>query len=610
MTDSAIPDISTVDSPPRKSLDYSLLDIESTPIDTGGQAVVYEASVNGIDGIDRIALKEPKGGDTLTTEATESFLEEAHTWEIVDKRERKKPRWGGYEHIVGVIDTGDTLPWIAMEYMDGGSLNERLKDNPNGLPVDEALWIGECLCHGLEVAHSYGIAHLDLKPANILFRRTKNGCWDVPKIADWGLARVLSEQTGTMDGLSVKYSSPEQFNPEEYGDPDGLTDIYQVGAILYTMLTGRPPYSGSNTSVMHDIVYGEDPSSPSSIRTELSQPIDIAIKIALEGQKTDRYRSVAKFEEVLRAIRTDQSLPHMISQYTNNRDKYNIDNDQNTSFIDTEEAILERVARNPEMTNAEIAQDMDVGIALVRDVRDQHGESGEGHNKIVDDTVDASDATGGVGPANELSQTEQTILETITEEPNLTNAEIAKKVGVRIPLVRDLRKNYRDVISDSRDNLEDFGTETPKDEIKQDSSNGTGDDLIELLENIKGKLEGDINKKSGATVSRVRDIREKLDQLEDTNTARGVGVHEEIMTTILKNPSASNGEIAEKVDVTIPVVRDVRNLMTDELNITQYKIVNYVIENPSATNAEVAKAVGVGIPVVRDIREMVTSSTA
>jgi serine/threonine protein kinase len=65
-----------------------------------------------------------------------------------------------------------------------------------------------------------------------------------------------------MEGLSVTYAAPEQFEPDEFGDPDMLTDIYQVGALVHAMLTGEPPYSGSQLSVMRDVVAPETPSPP------------------------------------------------------------------------------------------------------------------------------------------------------------------------------------------------------------------------------------------------------------------------------------------------------------------------------------------------------------
>lgn len=99
----------------------------------------------------------------------------------------------------------------------------------NGLPLDEALWTGECLCNGVKLARDYGIAHLDLKPTNVLFCETGDGKWDVPKIADWGLSRVLIEHSGSMDALLVEYAAPEQFDPSQFGDPGESTDMYQLG---------------------------------------------------------------------------------------------------------------------------------------------------------------------------------------------------------------------------------------------------------------------------------------------------------------------------------------------------------------------------------------------
>jgi len=308
MGDERVPDIAAVESPPRRTLDYDQLSVGEEPIGGGGQGVVYRADVPGSEPPRQLAVKEPAvDSKTIDNPEIDAFFEEAGTWETVDRREREKPRWSDSEHVVGVVEIGDDLPWIAMEYMDGGGLDDRLAVNPDGLPVDEAMWIGECVCRGIEIAHNYGIGHLDLKPANVLFRETPADVWDVPKIADWGLSRVLAEQTGTVDGLSVKYAAPEQFEPEEFGDPDMLTDVYQVGALVYAMLTGQPPYTGSQASIMHDVVYGDQPDPPSSEQSVIAAEIDDAVLTALATEKSDRYRSIAALEQALRAIRTEDS---------------------------------------------------------------------------------------------------------------------------------------------------------------------------------------------------------------------------------------------------------------------------------------------------------------
>ena len=313
MAGSPIPDLSTAAGPPRRPIEYTELNTAEDPIGVGGEAVVYRATLPDGDPPNRIALKEPKGVGTLDSATVDRFLKEAARWETLDRREREKQRWSDSEHIVGIVDTGDQLPWIAMEYMDGGNLRDRLANRPDGLPVDEALWVGECICRGIELAHNYGIAHLDLKPANVLFRETADDTWDVPKIADWGLARLLANETGTLNGLSVEYAAPEQFEPAEFGDPDMLTDIYQAGAVVYALLTGEAPYTGSQVSIMHDVVYGDDPVRPGDVRRNCPVAVDRAVEIALSRSKRDRYRSIATFAQALEAIRTGQSLPPVVA---------------------------------------------------------------------------------------------------------------------------------------------------------------------------------------------------------------------------------------------------------------------------------------------------------
>lgn len=306
MSDERVPNLTDFESPPRQSLDYRQLELHDDPIGDGGQGIVYRAEMPTDTPPDHIAVKEPAADSrTLDADDIQAFLAEANTWGTVDSREREKPRWEHSEHIVGVVDTGDELPWIALEYMDGGSLADRLEANPGGLPLQEALWIGECVCRGVELAHNYGIAHLDLKPANVLFRETPSGVWDIPKISDWGVAQVLAEQTHTTTGISVQYAAPEQFDADAFGDPDMLTDVYQVGALLYTMLTGSPPYTGGQAGIINDVVSTDLPAPPSTVRNGLPESADSVVLNALETEKPDRHRSIQMFQQELATLRSD-----------------------------------------------------------------------------------------------------------------------------------------------------------------------------------------------------------------------------------------------------------------------------------------------------------------
>lgn len=305
MSEAGPPDLSELDRPPRRELSYAAVNgSEEQLIGEGGQAKVYAVPLDDPELPSRVAVKEPPGSRTLGSDAIQEFLSEAETWARLDDLERRKPRWHEYEHIVGIVDTGDDIPWIAMEYLDGGTLADRLESEDGGLPLDEALWIGECVCRGLKLAHTYGIAHLDLKPANVLFRPVDDG-WDVPKIADWGLARVLFEHSGSMDARSELFGAPEQFEPDEFGTPDELTDVYQAGALVYALLTGEPPYTGSRLSLIQNVLASDPPVPPSEHRPAVPQAIDSVVLKALTTDKRDRLPTVVDLERALQTARLD-----------------------------------------------------------------------------------------------------------------------------------------------------------------------------------------------------------------------------------------------------------------------------------------------------------------
>ena len=288
-----------VPSPDRRDLSYDAFE-PGDPIGRGGNADVSIAQLP--DGL-RIALKEPRFQGTLRTETVESFLAEAETWATIDE----------HPHVVGLIDWGGTpLPWIAMEYMDGGSLADRLADGPLG--VDTTVRVGREVCAAVRYAHRHGLVHLDLKPANVLFRAAETGP-PVAKVGDWGLARFLAEHSGSIEGLSPQYAAPEQFDRDRFGDPDDFTDIYQVGAVVYEALTGRPPFEGSGVAVMRAVL-DDEPDPPTTVDPALPAAADEVLLRALATRKEDRYETVVDLRRALERFTDGGSGPTAADSHT------------------------------------------------------------------------------------------------------------------------------------------------------------------------------------------------------------------------------------------------------------------------------------------------------
>jgi len=258
-------------------------------IGAGGDADVYLATVEYQGRQRRVALKEPRFEGTISTPIVKRFAEEAETWAKLDE----------HPSIVTVLDwDSEPLPWIAMEYMEYGSLETHLEDGP--LPLAAALWLGGRIADALKHGHRHGVAHLDVKPANVLLADTGEGTWPWPKVSDWGLARLLLEDTQSMEGLSPHYAAPEQFDPESYGSPNDRTDVYQLGAVLYELVTGEPAYSGSAAAVMRAAM-NESPTPPSEV-ADVPAELDDVILTALATEQDDRHESVLYVRDALEEL--------------------------------------------------------------------------------------------------------------------------------------------------------------------------------------------------------------------------------------------------------------------------------------------------------------------
>jgi serine/threonine protein kinase len=267
------------------SLTYD--DIEKgDPIGSGGNADVYRASATTDSDELALAIKEPRMSGTIDTETIEQLIEEAETWQQLDD----------HDHIVSVVDYGSNpLPWIGMEYMDGGDLSQRA----GGLEFEHALWTALAIAEGIRHAHKNGVIHLDLKPENILFRSVEDA-WDVPKVADWGLSKQLLEHSKSVDGMSPHYAAPEQFDTDTYGQTNNVTDVYQLGAVFYELFTGRPPFEGQTFEVI-DKIRNEEPTPPSQV-ADVPAEIDDIILTALATEQTDRYADVIYIRDKLQEL--------------------------------------------------------------------------------------------------------------------------------------------------------------------------------------------------------------------------------------------------------------------------------------------------------------------
>ena len=187
------------------------------------------------------------------------------------------------------------LPYLVMDYLPGGSLQERLALGP--LDPGEAAWLVRELALGLARVHAHGVLHRDLKPQNVLFDEDGQ-----PHLADFGLARAQGEdgltRSGTMVG-TIGYMAPEQ----ALGRKDAIdarTDVYGLGAILFHALTGRAPFVGKAHEVVKAVVESPAP-SPRAIDPEVPAALDALCRRALARQPQERFPSAEAFADALDA---------------------------------------------------------------------------------------------------------------------------------------------------------------------------------------------------------------------------------------------------------------------------------------------------------------------
>jgi TolB-like protein/Flp pilus assembly protein TadD len=205
-----------------------------------------------------------------------------------------------HPHILTVHDSGETAGqlWFTMPFVEGESLRERLR-RERQLAVDDAVQIAREAARALDYAHQHGVIHRDIKPENILLTRDGSTL-----VADFGIARALgaAEEQLTQTGMSVgtpAYMSPEQAAGER--NLDARTDIYSLGAVLYEMLAGEPPYGGPTVQAMLLKRLTDPVPSARRVRPSVPELLDYAVQKALAPVLADRYATAGHFAQALQA---------------------------------------------------------------------------------------------------------------------------------------------------------------------------------------------------------------------------------------------------------------------------------------------------------------------
>lgn len=266
--------------------DYELIE----EIARGGMGVIYKARQKRLNRI--VALKMVLGGPLASPAAHARFLAEAQTAASLQ-----------HPNIVGIHEVGEHAGQLfySMDYVPGRSLAELLRDGP--LPPQRAAAYAKVTAEAVQYAHQRGVLHRDLKPSNVLIDQTEQ-----PRITDFGLAKRLDgaalsspDSPVTLSGQvlgSPNFMSPEQAQGRhrEVGAP---SDVYSIGALLYHLLTGRPPFQAATVTEVLRQVAALDPAAPRLLNPGLPRDLETICLKCLEKEIPRRYQAAQALADEL-----------------------------------------------------------------------------------------------------------------------------------------------------------------------------------------------------------------------------------------------------------------------------------------------------------------------
>jgi WD40 repeat protein len=268
---------------------YQVLDV----LGKGGMGMVYRARHLRLDRL--VALKTILAKPQLGEESLNRFLREA--------RAVARLRHPNIVQIYEISECGER-PYLALEFVEGGGLDKQLAGTPR--PPRAAGELVEVLARAMQHAHHCQVVHRDLKPANVLM--TAHG---VPKITDFGLAKQLDADGGeTRPDMILgtpSYMAPEQAAGKagECGPP---ADVYALGAILYELLTGRPPFKGASWQDTLEHVRSQEPVPPSRLQPNVPRDLQTICLKCLEKDAGKRYASAEALADDLRRFLINQPI--------------------------------------------------------------------------------------------------------------------------------------------------------------------------------------------------------------------------------------------------------------------------------------------------------------